>query len=499
MEQTIKEHTQHARLLREKLLADPYRPRYHFVTPEGSYRPFDPNAAIFWKGRYHLMYIIQTEKGHCWAHISSLDLVHWRHHPLALEPGGIDIGIFSGGIFVDREGTPTITYWGLGESAGVCLATSHDDDLEVWTKIPENPVIHQSSLGIALTADGEPYGAADPSAIWQHKGRYYMLTGNLLVMREYGWKQGIEAYKTGDTLYLLVSDDLIHWEYLHEFYQSTRTWTRDDEDNMCPDFFPLGDRHMLLFISHNIGCQYYIGRYADDRFTPETHGRMTWVDNAYFAPESLLDDQGRRIMWAWIRDGRSPEACAASGWSGTMSLPRLLWLGEDKSLRMAPVPELDGLRYRPQSVAAQEVGADAEVVLEGIAGNSLELNLEMESAEAHAFGLKVCCSPDGAEQTTIYYDALEQMIKIDTTYSSLGEGPKVVEAAPFTLAPGERLKLRVYLDTSLIELFANDRQAVTRQIYPTRTDSTQIRLFSQGGLTHVGPVQSWHISPTNPH
>ena len=111
-------------------------------------------------------------------------------------------------------------------------------------------------------------GAADPSAIWVKDGRYYLLTGNLLVQIEYGRKRG-QAEHQGDTLYLFRSDDLVHWEYLHPFYQSEREWTRADEDDMCPDFFPLGDRHMLLFISHNLGCQYYIGRYADDHFYPE--------------------------------------------------------------------------------------------------------------------------------------------------------------------------------------------------------------------------------------
>src|SRR5688572_2425022 len=114
-----KELIQHTQQLRDKLLADPYRPTYHIITPEGVHAPFDPNGALFWKGRYHLMYIVQTEKGHSWAHISSHDLVHWRYHPLALEPGGVDKGIFSGGAFVDKNGVPTISYWGLGEGAGI--------------------------------------------------------------------------------------------------------------------------------------------------------------------------------------------------------------------------------------------------------------------------------------------------------------------------------------------------------------------------------------------
>ena len=488
---------QNVRQLREKLLTDPYRPIYHIVAPEGVCKPFDPNGALFWKGRYHLMYIIQTEQGHCWAHISSKDLMHWRHHPLALEPGGVDTGIFSGGAFVDKDGIPTITYWGLGEEAGICLATSTDDELDHWTKSLHNPVIHQTEHGLAHTADGQPYGAADPSAIWISNGRYYMLTGNLLILQKFGLDENQEKHK-GDTAYLFVSDDLAHWKYLHPFYRSNRKWTQEDEDNMCPDFFPLGDRHMLLFISHNLGCQYYLGRYSGDQFLPEQHGRMTWIDNAFFAPESLLDDQGRRIMWAWVRDGREEETQQASGWSGAMSLPRVLWLGSDGSLRLAPPEEITLLRYNPRKIENLSVPNSSDVTLPGISGNSIELSIEMESDAATRFGVAVCRAPDGQEQTLVFYDRVEKKLKIDTTKASLGEGSKTVESGPLDLPPGEPLRLRVFVDHSMVEAFANDRQAITRCVYPTRTDSQSVAFLSHGGETLVKSVEAWDMAATNP-
>ena len=92
-----------ARLLREKFLADPYRPTYHFCIPEGMGVPGDPNGAFYHNGRYHLMYLYdRTGTGFCWGHISSSDLVHWRHHPDAIGPGDGDEGCFSGGAFSSR-------------------------------------------------------------------------------------------------------------------------------------------------------------------------------------------------------------------------------------------------------------------------------------------------------------------------------------------------------------------------------------------------------------
>ncbi|MHC4193331.1 MAG: hypothetical protein ACYSP9_04040, partial [Planctomycetota bacterium] len=67
---------QQTRAFRERLLADMYRPGYHFVTLEGLCSPFDPNGAIFWKGRYHMFYIFQDHRGHNFGHASSIDLVH---------------------------------------------------------------------------------------------------------------------------------------------------------------------------------------------------------------------------------------------------------------------------------------------------------------------------------------------------------------------------------------------------------------------------------------
>jgi sucrose-6-phosphate hydrolase SacC (GH32 family) len=170
------------RKLREKLLADPYRPGYHFVVPEGRARPFDVNGAIFWKGRYHLFYIFQNELGHCWGHISSTDLVHWRHHPVPLvpEPNGPDRGMFSGNALINKEGIPTIVYHGV--KAGMCIATSTDDNLDTWTKSPHNPVIPEARK------PGSPgygkYSVFDP-VVWINDGHYYAALGNLKLPKEF--------------------------------------------------------------------------------------------------------------------------------------------------------------------------------------------------------------------------------------------------------------------------------------------------------------------------
>jgi beta-fructofuranosidase len=204
-------------------------------------------------------------------------------------------------------------------------------------------------------------------------------------------------------------------------------------------------------------------------------------------------------MWAWIMDQRSPQTRQASAWSGELSLPRVLWLGKDKTLRMAPAEELATLRYEPQSIGSLSVAADADLPLPAVSGNAFEMEIEMLPDKARQFGVKVCCSPGGEEQTLVFYDADEKKLKIDTTRSSLGEGPKKVEGGPLTLEPGEPLKLRVFVDKSVIEVFANDRQAVMRRIYPSRGDALGVVLFSRGGTVKVPSLGAWQMSPANPY
>jgi len=489
-----------ARELRAHLQRDPHRPRFHFTSPEGRCYPFDPNGAIFWKGRYHLFYIVQEEgKGHCWGHASSQDLLHWRIHPTALTPGDGDQGVFSGCALIDREGVPTIAY--LGVQAGLCMATSLDDELNQWRKAPENPVLR-------IPVEGDPesgrYAVHDPH-VWLEGDTYYAILNS---------RRGVLPEERYDIAYLFRSADLVFWEYLHPFYEPNRAWTEPEEDCAVPDFFALGDRHMLLCCSHHAGARYYLGRYEDERFHPEQHVRMNWPGGTFFAPESLLDDGGRRVFWAWVCEARSVAAQQAAGWSGVLSLPRVLSLAADGTVLIDPVEEIERLRINPVELANLELVPGAEVWLKEVQGTAYELGLEIDPGSAGQVGIRVRCSPDRAEETIVVFDRRASTLSVDATRSSLSpdvftpwpdpfrdEGdrePLRVQTAPFQLSDGEPLILRIFVDGSILEIFANRRQCVTQRIYPMRDDSTGVALFSSGGVGRVRSGAAWEMAASNP-
>ncbi|MBI5685850.1 MAG: GH32 C-terminal domain-containing protein [Verrucomicrobia bacterium] len=465
------------RRFRNHLLGDPHRPTYHFVIPEDYAGPFDPNGAIFWRGRYHLFYIYQENRVHCFGHISSVDLVHWRQHPTPLFPTDTspDRGMFSGNCFINKRGEATMLFHGVG--AGNCIATSNDDNLDRWTKLPSNPIIPNPK-------GREPYASWDPHG-WLEGDTYYGL---------FGGNPG-----SGKPPSTFKATELDGWRYVGPFLSREMPDVAANEDISCPDFFKLGNKRVLVCIAHNRGNRYYVGEWKNEQFHPEIHERMSWVDNTYFAPESLEAPDGRRILWGWIFDQRSPATKRASGWSGELSLPRVLTLGDDNRLRYQPIEELKRLRYNEQTQHNIAIAAGKEVVLNKIAGNTIELELQIEPQDAKQVGVKVCRSPDREEETLLFYDAAEQKLKLDTNKSSLAEGPKKIEAAPFALKPGELLTLRVFVDRSVVEVFANDRQAALRRIYPCRPDSVGVSVFANGGAAKVRQVKAWQMAPSNPY
>ena len=217
------------------------------------------------------------------------------------------------------------------------------------------------------------------------------------------------------------------WRYVGDLFANGVEGVSLNEDVSCADLFKLGDKDVLLCISHRLGCRYYIGEWKNEQFHPESHGQMSWVDNTFFAPESSCDDAGRRIMWAWLLDFRKFKVRLEQGWSGTMSLPRVLSLTDEGEMRMDVPEEIESLRYRPFSQENIVVDAESEVWINGVSGNSLELKIEIATQEADECGVVVCCSPDDVERTVIYYNETKGELGIDTQHSGPAESPKDIE------------------------------------------------------------------------
>lgn len=398
---------------------------------------------------------------------------------LSPNPLGPDEGIYSGNAFIDKKGRVAVHYHGIanGKRAGNCIAINDEDDgLDSLVKLSANPVM----------PGWDPFG-------WLEDDVYYSISGTVP-----------PAPGSGALLYKSVDEDQIDWELVGPLLTHELPDVGPDEDISCPDFFQLGDKRVLLCVSHNRGARYYLGRFEDEQFHPEQHLRMNWPGGACFAPETLLDGRGRRLFWAW-----------AIGSPTSLTLPRVLSMDEDGRLNIEPAEEIDSLRRNHKKVEDITVAPGADADLGEIRGDRLELRVRITQQRAMQYGIKVRSSPDGCEETAIEVDSRHSVLRIDVSNTSLdkgtlptsfvaprGPGPNPVvtcQEAPFELGPDEPLELRIYLDGSMLEVFGNGRQCLTQRIFPTRDDSTGVRLYSVGSATKVDSVEAWEMGGISVH
>lgn len=455
---------------------DPLRPACHLLSPHNWMN--DPNGPIWWKGKYHLFYQLNPEGATWgnmnWGHAVSTDMVHWRHMPPALSPthGGPDSeGCFSGSAVV-HNGVPTFIYTGVqnappdqvtihdgGEKLREVqmLATAEDDDLKRWKKLPD-PVIPTPPASIKVT------GFRDPCP-WKEGDGWYLGVGSG------------ERGKGGCVL-LYRSQDLRAWEYLHPLVwgkpNGKQAVNPCDSGEMweCPDFFPLGDRHCLLYSTEN-KVIWTTGRYDKQAhtYTPEHQGVLD--HGAYYAPKSFRTPDGRRILWGWIQERRPEAEYAAAGWAGVMSFPRELTLGPTGQLQMRTAREVETLRG-----AVERITVDTEKPFRRkLAGLQYELQLPL-SMLSHGVATARLLN----ESKPVW----ELTVDIPANQVRSGEAQ-----FPLPSHPWPHPSLRLLLDGSVIEAFIGSREALTSRVYTLNPDNTELEV-TYSGKGHA-QLEAWPL------
>jgi beta-fructofuranosidase len=445
--------TEQQAALREKLMRDPLRPQFHLL-PRANWMN-DPCAPRFFRGQYHMFF--QYNPGAAvwgdmhWAHAVSPDLVHWKHLPVALSPtlGGFDAaGCFTGSVLPGVE-VPTILYTGVTRSSpqretirgeGLrevqCLATSTDPDLLTWRKL-DKPVLDGPPPGLQVT------GFRDPCP-WKEGDTWYLGVGS-------GFS------KVGGAVLLYTSLDGRNWTYLHPLAEGE--WNHEAMNNPvdsgemweCPDFFPLGDKHVLLYSTER-KVYWEVGTFdlRDLRFHEESKGLLD--HGSYYAMKSMVDAEGRRILWGWVQETRSPAETKAAGWAGAMALPRVLSLDSENQLRMDFPPEFASLRTDTQELQSS-AGLAAALAGIQVKNRSGEIVCRF-SAVASACGLEL---RTGA--TPIF------AIRYPGGTGgkpSIGIGGKTVPLSP---GPDGVSLVRLLIDGSIIEALVDGKEMMTARCY----------------------------------
>ncbi|MCF7854940.1 MAG: glycoside hydrolase family 32 protein [Candidatus Pacebacteria bacterium] len=462
---------------------------YHLMHPGGDSGPGDPNAAFALDGVYHLHYILRHpwRDGHSYSfiHVTSPDLLHWTWQPTKLQPSFTGHGMFSGTGFVTKQGVPAIIYHGQGAGRNY-IALAKDRRLSAWDK----------PYTVEVCAPG-----GGPAELARHWDPDCFLVGDTY----YAISGGLEQP-------LFKSRDLRAWTLVGDFLDHDLPDTVIGEDISCPNFFRLGDKWMLLCISHSLGCRYYLGDWdaRREQFVPETHGRMNWRREEqpvygcgrrtdFFAPESVLTADGRRVMWAWLQSA-GPDGALRE--KTIQSLPRELSLADNGLLRIRPLRELEALRH--ERVSLKDVSLKTPVAnhfdvvpppvapglqpLAELDADACEIRIVIPREEAlrKLFGFILFADENGG--------GLQIVLRPETGTLRVGTAE-----APFAVADlpvNEDLELRIFIDKYLVEVFANNRQALSAA-YMEYGGKPRLAGFTVGMSTRIRTLDIWKLRHTN--
>ena len=432
---------------------EPLRPQFHF-TP-AHYFMNDPNGLVFYKGEYHLFYQhnpLGEQWGHMsWGHAVSPDLLHWRHLPVALHEAD-GVMIFSGSVVVDWHNTSGFcTATGADRSCLVAVYTGHGhgkqtqnlahstDRGRTWTKFAGNPVIDENLKEFR-----------DPKVCWHAPTKRWVMVVALSEERK------VRFYS---------SPDLKKWTQSSEFGGQGNVegaWE-------CPDLFPLtlaGKTYWILVVNVGWGgpagggsaAQYFIGDFDGITFRngnpkdlalwtnhgPDSYAEQTWSD----VPAS----DGRRISMGWMSSTRYCTLEPTLPWRGALTLPRELSLVQTKSgARLAQLPVRELSRLRAAALSESDFAT---------AGQTLEINATLDRAMSSSFAV---CAGDRT-QTVIGYDAATQQVYVDRTKSHPGapfhKDFQARYAAPLISHKDADIPLRIFVDRTSVEVFADDGLSV---------------------------------------
>ncbi len=457
-----------------------YRPAYHF-TPEKNWIN-DPNGLVYYKGEYHLFYQYNpygNKWGHMsWGHAVSNDLLHWKHLPVALEEypdplTGDSTMIFSGTAVIDKntsglcEGkdcmiaiyTSNVHKDNQGLTQHQSLAYSNDKG-RTWKRYYKNPIL-----------DIKRKDFRDPKVFWyepQQKWVMALVIPDLFKVRLY------------------ESKNLLEWKQLSEFGplgDTTRIWE-------CPDLYELpidnqpGKTKWVLSLSGGhpqgskfVGMQYFIGHFngknfvADDLKQPALyidHGKDFYAGIVY---NNMPIEDGRTIMIGWVNNWTYANQVPTSPWRGAMSLPRTLSLKEtEMGLRLiqTPIKEIESLRTE---MMTDTISLESSVEIE------LELNVDPSQEE----GIRLFESE--GEETVIGYRAADHILFLDRRKSgNVNFNPDFASIEEVSImSVNKKIKLRIFVDQSIIEVFANDGEAtITDYVFP-ESSSYKIETYNKGG------------------
>ncbi|HTG71374.1 MAG TPA: GH32 C-terminal domain-containing protein, partial [Candidatus Udaeobacter sp.] len=284
----------------------------------------------------------------------------------------------------------------------------------------------------------------------------------------------------------------------------------------CPDFFPLyvgGVKKWVLMLStgaraetNGSDSEYFIGSFDGQRFTSdnpaETVLRHESGRDMYAAMTFADMPDGRRVEIGWMANWDYPFSFPTSPWKGQMSVPRelLLKANDNGDLRLVqqPVEELEALRGTVKNWSNELITPASGNLLEGVTGTAFEIVAEVElpaenAAAEFGFGVREL----GGEQTKIGYETGSDNLFVDRTSAGRNDFTELfrpLQGANLTQGENNRIRMRIFVDESSVEVFGNDGEAVISSLIFPGAARDGMSFYTEGGNVNVVSLDVYPLS-----
>lgn len=458
------------------------RQHYHFMPEVGWMN--DPNGLIFFKGYYHFFYQYNPYDSQWgamhWGHGISKDLVHWEYLPIALAPSEPYDDYRNGGCFsgsaIEADGILYLFYTGaanVGDRNVQTQCLAYSEDGIHFEKYENNPVV--------TAPDGyDPANFRDPK-VWKHEDYWYMVCG---------------AAKNNLAQALLFrSSNMVDWEFFNVLAES-----RGELGYMweCPDFYSIEDKYVLMFSAMGLQDRtviYLVGdmNYETGKFNYTTMGEIDWGLD-YYAPQTFLDKNGRRLMvgwangWGWMPWWKDWGPTYKEGWCGSFGLPREVKLCSDSRLQFVPVKELELLRYG--KIEKQDLvidGMQYEIPVADGARFEMLITVNLDDTDTDKFSLLLRC--DKEKYTVVEFDLKHQMMCCDRNHAD--GWSKGASKSPLILMDKHCMVIHVFVDQSSVEIFTDDYKTCHSLNVFAAQEQNQNYIQGGTGKLYINSLVTW--------
>jgi sucrose-6-phosphate hydrolase SacC (GH32 family) len=229
----------------------------------------------------------------------------------------------------------------------------------------------------------------------------------------------------------------------------------------CPDLFEMAvddNKKNMKWVIYDARFMYWIGSFDGKVFKPETGPFRGDLGRNFYASQTWNDAPGRRTQIAWMRGGRYPKMPFNQQGSFPCELT-LRTLPEGLRLCRYPVKQIESLHAEKFELGGKVLKPSGDNPLSKISGDLFDIEMEVEPGKATEFGLRL-------HETVITY------AKGKVSCLGASGAARLIEG---------KLKLRILIDRTSIEVFANDGELSMSSCFLPKEKDTSLELYAKGG------------------